>query len=91
MAFASTGEPIAKSGLTTTIEATNVRDFAFSAAPDYKSISSKVGDVTVRLETGQARTLILRWTNSELGDQENFVHFHCPGDDEEHGPGLTNV
>ncbi|HEX5012982.1 MAG TPA: hypothetical protein VFV72_02400 [Candidatus Limnocylindrales bacterium] len=49
MAFASTGEPIAKSGLTTTIEATSVRDFAFSAAPDYKSISSKVGAVTVRV------------------------------------------
>jgi hypothetical protein len=49
MAFASTGEPIANSGLTTTIEATSVRDFAFSAAPDYKSISSKVGDVTVRV------------------------------------------
>jgi hypothetical protein len=49
MAFASTGEPIAKSGLTTTFEATNVRDFAFTAAPDYRSMSSKVGNVTVRV------------------------------------------
>jgi hypothetical protein len=49
MAYASTGEPIAKSGLTTTIEATNVRDFAFTAAPDYKSVSSSVGGVTVRV------------------------------------------
>jgi hypothetical protein len=49
LAYASTGEPIAKSGLTTTFEATNVRDFVFSAAPDYKSISSKVGGVTVRV------------------------------------------
>jgi hypothetical protein len=49
MAFASTGEPVGKSGLTTPIEAVNVRDFAFIAAPDYKSISSKVGDVTVRV------------------------------------------
>jgi hypothetical protein len=49
LGYASTGEPIAKSGLTTTIEATNVRDFAFTAAPDYTSVSTKVGDVTVRV------------------------------------------
>jgi hypothetical protein len=49
MAYASTGEPVAKSGLTTTFEATNVRDFVFTAAPDYKSISSTVGGVTVRV------------------------------------------
>jgi aminopeptidase N len=49
LAYATTGERIAKSGLTTTFEATNVRDFAFTAAPDYKSISTKVGDVTVRV------------------------------------------
>ena len=49
LAYASTGEPVSKSGLTTTIEATNVRDFVFSAAPDYKSISSTVGGVTVRV------------------------------------------
>jgi hypothetical protein len=49
LGYASTGEPIARSGLTTTIEATNVRDFAFTAAPDYKSTSTKVGDVTVRV------------------------------------------
>ena len=35
-----------KSGLTTTFEATNVRDFAFTAAPDYRSISATVGGVT---------------------------------------------
>ena len=43
------------------------------------------------IEPGQARTLLLRWADTELGDQENFVHFHCPADGEEHGPGLTNV
>jgi aminopeptidase N len=49
LGYASTGEPIAKNGLATTFEATNVRDFAFTAAPDYKSTSSTVGDVTVRV------------------------------------------
>lgn len=49
LVYASTGEPVAKSGLTTTLEATNVRDFVFTAAPDYKSISSTVGGVTVRV------------------------------------------
>jgi hypothetical protein len=49
LAYASTGEQVGKSGLTTTFEATNVRDFVFTAAPDYKSTSSTVGGVTVRV------------------------------------------
>jgi hypothetical protein len=52
-----------------------------------------VGDVTVALEPGQARTLLVRWVDEALdpADQENFVHFHCPAPGEEHGPGLTYV
>ncbi|HYV58620.1 MAG TPA: hypothetical protein VFA62_00975 [Acidimicrobiia bacterium] len=61
---------------------------AFDAAP---AAATTVGELTLALEPGQARTLVLRWTDVELGDQENFVHFHCPAVDEEHGPGLTNV
>jgi beta-mannosidase len=53
--------------------------------------ASPVGEVTVALAPGQARTLLLHWTDSELGDQENFVHLHCPADGEQYGPGLTNV
>jgi hypothetical protein len=49
LVIASTGDPVAKSGLTTTFEATNVRDFAFTAAPDYRSTSTKVGAITVRV------------------------------------------
>ena len=63
-------------------------ELAFEAAPE---AATPVGELTLALEPGQARTLVLRWKDIELGDQENFVHFHCPGDDEEHGPGLTNV
>ena len=63
-------------------------ELAFDAAP---SAATPVGDVSFPLAAGQARTLVLRWTEVELGDQENFVHFHCPATGEEHGPGLTNV
>jgi hypothetical protein len=47
----------------------------------------------VDLAPGQARTLLLRWSDRELdpSEQENFVHLHCPADGEEHGPGLTDV
>jgi hypothetical protein len=49
LVFATTGERVAASGLRQTFEARNVRDFVFAAAPDYKSISSTVGDTTVRV------------------------------------------
>jgi hypothetical protein len=66
-------------------------EITFDAAP---SAATPVGEVTVALEPGQARTLLVRWADAELDpshDQENFVHFHCPAEGEEHGPGLTNV
>jgi hypothetical protein len=65
-------------------------ELAFDAEP---AAATKVGAVTVALGPGQARTLVLRWTDEELdpADQENFVHFHCPAPGERHGPGLTNV
>jgi hypothetical protein len=53
--------------------------------------ATTVGEITVALAPGQARTLLLRWTDPELGDQENFVHLHCPAEGEEHGPGLTDL
>jgi hypothetical protein len=49
LTFATTGEPVAASGLTKTFLATNVRDFAFTAAPDYAVSSATVGTVTVRV------------------------------------------
>jgi len=63
-------------------------DLAFEAAP---KAATPVGDVVIPLEPGQARTLVLGWTDVELGNQENFVHFHCPAPGEELGAGLTNV
>jgi hypothetical protein len=49
LVFATTGERVEVSGLRQTFLAHNVRDFAFNAAPDYRTISSKVGDTTVRV------------------------------------------
>jgi beta-mannosidase len=55
------------------------------------SAATPAGEVSVELGPGRARTLFLRWTDPERGEQENFVHLHCPADGEEHGPGLTEV
>ena len=49
LVFATTGERVAASGLRQTFEARNVRDFVFAAAPDYKTISTTVGDTVIRV------------------------------------------
>jgi beta-mannosidase len=55
--------------------------------------ATRVGEVAVDVAPGQSRTLLLRWTDTELdpAEQENFVHLRCPADGEEHGPGLTEI
>jgi beta-mannosidase len=53
--------------------------------------ATPVGEVAVELAPGRARTLLLRWSDPELGEQENSVHLHCPAAGEQHGPGLTEV
>jgi hypothetical protein len=47
--YATTGEQVAGSGVTKFFEARNVRDFAFTAAPDYTVQSSTIGGVTIRV------------------------------------------
>jgi hypothetical protein len=49
LVFATTGERVAASGLEQTFEANDVRDFAFTAAPDYKTTSVTVGDTVIRV------------------------------------------
>jgi hypothetical protein len=49
LVFATTGERVAASGLRQTFQARNVRDFVFTAAPDYKSISSTVNGTVIRV------------------------------------------
>jgi beta-mannosidase len=63
-------------------------ELVVDAAP---ATAARVGEVPVELAPGAARTLVLRWTDPELGPQENFVHLHCPAEGETHGPGLTQV
>ena len=53
--------------------------------------ATPAGEVSVHLEVGQARTLVLRWTDPVLGDQENTTHFHCPTPGETYPPGLTII
>ena len=47
--WATTGEQTSPTGTTMTFEARNVRDFAFTGAPDYRTTSATVGGVTVRV------------------------------------------
>jgi hypothetical protein len=47
--YATTGNQVAGSGLSKTFEARDVRDFAFTAAPDYAVRSTTVGGVTIRV------------------------------------------
>ncbi len=49
LVYATTGERVSASGLRQTFEARNVRDFVFAAAPDYRTISSTVGDNVIRV------------------------------------------
>jgi len=49
LTYATPGSRVAVSGLRQTFEATNVRDFAFTAAPDYRTISALVGDNIIRV------------------------------------------
>jgi len=66
-------------------------ELVFDAGP---TAAKTIGEVTVALEPGDVRTLLLRWDDPALdaaSAQENFVHFHCPAPGEEHGPGLTAV
>jgi hypothetical protein len=47
--YATTGEQVGGSGLIKVFEARNVRDFAFTAAPDYSVQTSTIGGVTIRV------------------------------------------
>ncbi len=65
LVIASSGQRLNNNGLTQTFEAHNVRDFNFSAAPDYRSASRSVGGRTI---TFYYRTLnatnVLNWAVS---------------------------
>ena len=47
--WATTGSQTSPIGSTTTFDATNVRDFVITGAPDYRTTSTTVGNVTIRV------------------------------------------
>jgi hypothetical protein len=75
LVFATSGERVAVSGLRQTFEARNVRDFAFTAAPDYKSISGTVGDTVVRVyyRSGAPASAILTAAKHAIAKMEPLV------------------
>jgi beta-mannosidase len=46
--------------------------------------STAIGELSVSLAAGEARTVTFRW-----GDETNFVHLHCPAEGAVHPPGLS--
>jgi hypothetical protein len=68
MVLATSGNRTALSGLTQTFEATNVRDFTVTAAPDFRTRSAFVGskNVIVYYRPGQDGAAILRSAVSSL-------------------------
>ena len=75
LVFATSGERIAKVGLRQTFDARNVRDFAFTAAPDYKTTSAVVGDTTIRVyyRSGAPATAILSAAKKAIARMEALV------------------
>jgi hypothetical protein len=75
LVYATTGERVSTSGLRQTFEATNVRDFVFSAAPDYKTTSATVGDTTIRVyyRSGAPATSILTAAKHAISKMEPLV------------------
>ena len=75
LVYATTGERVSASGLRQTFEARNVRDFVFAAAPDYKSISSTVGDTVIRVyyRPGAPATAILSAAKHAIAAMEPLV------------------
>ncbi|MGQ0802260.1 MAG: glycosyl hydrolase 2 galactose-binding domain-containing protein [Actinomycetota bacterium] len=57
-----------------------------AAAPES---ATTVGEIVVTIAAGEARTVLLRWIDPELGAQQSFAHLHCPAEGERHPPGLS--
>jgi hypothetical protein len=60
-----------------------------AAAP--AEAATTIGEIVVTIAPGQARVVLLRWTDPELGAQQSFTHLHCPAEGEHHPPGLSGV
>jgi hypothetical protein len=61
------------------------------SAPAPAQSAATIGEIVVTMASGQARVVLLRWTDPELGPQQSFTHLHCPAEGEHHPPGLAVV
>ena len=75
LVYATPGTRVTRSGLRQTFEATNVRDFAFTAAPDYKTTSATVGDTVIRVyyRSGFPATATLAAAKRAIAKMEALV------------------
>jgi hypothetical protein len=75
LTFATSGERVANERLKQTFEARNVRDFALTASPDYRTMSSTVGDTIVRVyyRPGTSASTILSAAKRAIAKMEALV------------------
>jgi hypothetical protein len=75
LVYATTGEPAGGGGRNQVFEATNVRDFAFTAAPDYRTTSTTVGDNVIRVyyRSGFPASAVLSAAKAALPKMESLV------------------
>ena len=75
LVFATSGERVAVDGLKQTFEAKDVRDFALTAAPDYKTTSATVGDTTIRVyyRSGAPAAAIMSAAKKAIAKMEALV------------------
>jgi len=75
LVLATSGNRTASNGLTQTYEATNVRDFTITAAPDFRTRSALVGtrNVIVYYRPGQDGAAILRSAVSSLSKLQKLL------------------
>lgn len=75
LVYATSGDRVANEGLKQTFEAKNVRDFAFTAAPDYKTTTATVGDttITVYYRSGAPGAAIMAAAKNAITKMEALV------------------
>ena len=75
LVFATSGQRTGGSRLSQRFDAVNVRDFAFTAAPDYRTVTSSVGGKTIRVyyRPGFPATAALAAARSALAKMSSLV------------------
>ncbi len=73
--WATTGEQTSPTGLTTSFEARNVRDFVIAGAPDYKTVSATVGGALIHVwyRTGFPASTVLSAAKTALSREAKLL------------------